>query len=258
MPSQALVLLLQIVTLAGSALTAFKLHRTRLRFRYPVFFWYLVFLAANGTWPLFLSPRADLYEHLWVCTEPISWTFYVLVVRELCGLVLAKHQGLTTLGRWAMYAGIALSVTTTLITLIPRIRPAAPQRTKILGYLLAADRGVTLALAVFLLVMMFLLRGYPVLLSRNVVLHVSLYTIFFISNTLAVVLASMLGHDLYMWVDTGLMVVSVACILSWLFFLTPAGEEERVNLPHFRPELEERILTRLDALNATTLKIAGK
>jgi hypothetical protein len=111
---------------------------------------------------------------------------------------------------------------------------------------------------IFLLLMLLLLSRYPVALSRNVVLHASLYTAFFLSNTLNLMLAAIYGRSAFFAVDTASMGVSTLCVLAWFFFLTPKGEEVRVNIPHFTPENEQRILYHLDALNATLLKVAHK
>ena len=245
------------VTLSGVALTALKLYKTGLRGRYPVFFWYFAFWTINGTWPLFLPPASNLYYWLWVFTEPVNWLFYILVVRELCGLVLEKYQGLNTLGRWAIYAGIAISGLISVISVLPRIRSTG-REWETLRLLLAADRGITLGLAIFLLLMLFLLRGYPVRLARNVLLHATLYSIFFVSNTLDSVLASMLGQQLYTIVDILLMSVSAICVLTWFLCLNPAGEEVEVNVPLFTPRHEERILYHLESLNAAMLKVSRK
>ncbi len=257
MADYTLVRVLQLITWVGIALTVAKLYKTGLRRRYPVFFWYFAFWSVNAVWPFFLSVKSGLYFWLWAFTEPVNWVFYILVVRELCGLVLEKYQGLYTLGRWAIYGGIAVSVVLSTISLLPRVRSATSQwRTT--RYLLAADRGVTLGLAVFLLLMMFLLKGYPVRLNRNVLLHATLYATFFVSNTLDSVLANVLGHQLYVILDVFLMTVSAVCVLTWLFWLNPAGEDVQVPVPAFTRHHEERILYHLGALNDTVLKISRK
>ncbi len=257
MSSHALVELFQAVTLAGAALTVGRLSHNGLRARYPIFFCYFTFWILNSVWPFFLDASSHAYFWLWVCTEPINWIFYVLIVWELCGLVLEKHPGLVTLGRWAMYSGLAVSVLISFLTLIPSLRSAGPQW-QTTRYLLAADRAITLSLVIFLLLMMFLIKNYPVCLSRNVILHATLFTIFFISNTIGAIFQGFFGTPLYTAVDSALMAISALCVLVWLFFLTPEGEQSRVNLPHFAPADEERLLHRLNALNATMLRVARK
>jgi len=258
MSGHVLVQSLQIITLLGVALTAVKLQKTGLRRRYPVFFWYFCFRVVNSAWPLFLSRSSGLYYYLWVGTEAIDWVFYILVVRELCGLVLEKYQGLNTLGRWAIYAAMPIAGAISTVSVLPRLATAAAIQWKTMRTLVAADRGITLGLAIFLLMMMFLLKGYPVRLSRNVLLHATLYSIFFISNTLDSVLANVLGEKIYVWLDVFLMSVSAVCVLTWLFFLNPAGEDVKTTVPTVTSRHEERILSQLEALNATMLRISGK
>lgn len=256
MSAGTLVLYLQYLSLCGSLLTAVKLYRTGLSCRYRIFFYYFIFRVLNGIWPLCLDRRSEMYLRLWVISEPLIWMFYVGVVLELYKLVLERHKGLYTLGRWALYFGMALSVGLSVLSLLLRIKPA--QRSRILPYILPADRGVTLSLAIFLLLMLFLLSRYPVPLSRNVILHATLYTVFFLSNTLGNILSGVFRVGLYDSISTGLMVVSCACVYSWLFFLSPNGEEVRMNIVHFGPEHEERLLYQLDSLNTTLLRASRK
>lgn len=256
MSGGTLVFTLQVLSLCGALLLAAKLYRTGLYNRYRIFFCYFIFRVLNGIWPLCLSVHSEAYLRLWVVSEPLIWMFYVGVVLELYRLVLERHKGLYTLGRWALYFGMAFSVGLSVWSLFLRIKPA--QRSRILPYIVPADRGVTLCLAIFLLLMLFLLSRYPVPLSRNVILHATLYTVFFLSNTLGVILFSVFGIGLYNSISTGLMVVSCACVYSWLFFLSPQGEEVRMNILHFGPEHEERLLYQLDSLNTTLLRAARK
>lgn len=261
MPGAALVLGIQWVSLLGSLLTAAKLFRSGLYLRYRVFFAYFLFRVPIAAYPLLVDIKSPVYFYIWVFTEPLVWMFYIWVVLELCGLVLERHRGLYTLGKWAMYVGMAVSVTLSVLSVMARFKAAPAQRSKsslsnsIIGYFFAADRGVTFCLAIFLLLMLLLLSRYPVRLSRNVILHTTLYTIFFLSNTLSVILKTVFGVHLFTTIDTGLMGVSAVCILAWLIFLSPKGEEVRLNIPNFAPEDEKRILYHLDALNSTLLKV---
>jgi hypothetical protein len=249
-------LILQVVTLLASALTVWKLWKTGLFRRYRLFFWYFVFRVFNGVWPLLLNVKSAAYLTFYVASIPLNWFFYVGVILELCRLVLERHKGLYTLGRWALSIGLVISVGISVLSLLPHIKPS--QRSKVLAYIMPTDRGLTLCLAIFLLLMLFLVSRYPVPLSLNVVVHTSLYTVFFLSNTLKVILYSVFGVKLYTAIDTALGLVSTACIFCWLYFLSPKGEESRVTMPRFGPEHEQRLLFQLDALNATLLKVSQK
>jgi len=251
-----LVFYFQLASLLGSALVAGKLFHTGLHHRYQFFFLYFIFRVFNGIWPILLDFRSQLYLKFWVITSPMTWAFYFVVVLELYRLVLEKHKGLYTLGRWAMYFGMTVSVGLSVLTLFLRIKPA--QRSKVLSYFFPIDRGVTLCLVIFLLLMLFLISRYPVRLSHNVILHSTLYTVFFLSSALGVILSDVFGLQNYGNVNLATTIVSCACVYCWLFFLSPKGEEVKVNLPHLGPEHEERLLQQLDSLNETLLKVARK
>lgn len=261
MPGAALVLVFQWVSLLGSLLVAGKLFHTGLYRRYRVFFAYFIFRAAMAALPLVVSVGSPRYFFVWIFTAPINLMFYVWVVLELCALVLARHQGLYTLGKWAMYAGMAISVTLSILSLLASFKSAPAQRSlslskSIMQYFVAADRGVTFCLAIFLILMLLLLSRYPVPLSRNVVLHAAIYTVFFFGHSLSDILADVFGVHLFTVIDTCLTGVSALCILAWLLFLNVKGEEVRVNVPRLTPENEKRILYHLDSLNSTLLKVA--
>ena len=191
-------------------------------------------------------------------TEPLFWLFHVMVVRELFRLVLARHKGLYTLGRWAMYFGVVVSVTLSLISMMLKFKPGAAQKSQIIAYFYGTDRGVNLCLALFLILMVLLISRYPVSLPRNIVLHAVLFTTFFLGNSLTSLLRSVLGIRLFTTIDTGLMALAAACTFGWFFFLTPKGEEARVEPQQISSDREERILYHLDSLNAALLKVARK
>ncbi|HLK62027.1 MAG TPA: hypothetical protein VKU19_01210 [Bryobacteraceae bacterium] len=243
-------------SIVGLLLLAVRLYQTRLNKRYPVFFAYVLFRLPMAVLVLSLPLSSNTYFYFWVFTEPFVWLFYVWVVLELFRLSLSRHRGLYTLGKWAMYVGMVISVFISILLVLPKMKPTPDSR--LVGYMMGADRGITLSLAIFVILMLFLLTRYPVPLSRNVVLHVTLYTVFFLSNTLTVLAQSVFGLHLYMPIDLGLLGISTICVMAWLCFLAPEGEDVRVNIPHLAPENEQRLLGHLDALNATLLKAAQK
>src|ERR1035438_6260912 len=134
MTGGVLVLCLQAVLLLGSMLMALMLYRTGLYRRYPIFFAFFIFRILNSIWPMFLEVSSDLYQKVWVLTTPIALGFYVLMVVELYKLVLDKYKGLYTLGRWALYVSLAVSVSISVISLLPRIQPSAAIKNHVLRF----------------------------------------------------------------------------------------------------------------------------
>ncbi len=141
----------------------------------------------------FLDETSDTYFRFFVYTQPIIWFFYVAMVWELFGLVLARHKGFSTLGRWAMYLVSAVSVTVSAVSMIHKITPAMPQSSVAVGLIVAIERGLDFSLAIFLILMLFVLSWYTVPLSRNVVAHAVIYTLFFLAGGMSMILRTLFG-----------------------------------------------------------------
>ena len=133
-----------------------------------------------------------------------------------------------------------------------------PQRTRIMGYVYATERGVDFSLAIFILLILFFLTRYPVPLSRNVVVHAVVFSLFFLSNTFGLLLHSVFGLHLKNEIDMLFMGTSSACMVAWLVLLNAKGEEVRLRTLQFGRGDEQRILLQLDSLNDILLRASHK
>jgi hypothetical protein len=269
MPDAALLItFFQIVTIVGSGLTVLKLIYTGLFRRYRIFFLYFLFRIPYMTASLAIAhmkglPGGDgtssyIYYYLFLYSNPVFLLAYILVVMELYRLVLERYKGLYTLGRWAMYGAIVISGTISILTQLPKLGPTLSEPSKKVMYEVAAERGIDLALVIFILLIVWFLSKYPVPLSRNVVVHTVIYSIFFLSDALVLLWRRVLGYHVGNTSNVVFAAIASACSLAWALLLTAHGEEVRAQLPQIRPEAEERILHQLDALNATLLKVSRK
>jgi hypothetical protein len=249
---------LNAVLLLGSMLMVLKLYRTGLYRRYPVFFAFFIFRIPNNIWPLFLGVTSPLYQRIWVLTEPIGLGFYVLMVMELYRLVLEKYKGLYSLGRWALYLSLAISVGISAISLLPQIKPSLPQQSKIMFYLLATERGIDTALAIFIVLILCFLSLFPVKLSWNVRVHALVFSIFFLSHTFMLLMRSLFGLLLVYEVNAILLCITAASVVAWLTLLRATGEETQSAPALYGQEEESRLLMHLDALNAALLRASGR
>ena len=258
MTSVVLVSCLKAVALLGSVLMALKLYRTGLYRRYPVFFAFFLFRIPNSIWPLFLEVSSPLYQKVWVLTELIEFGFYVLMVLELYKLVLEKYKGLYSLGRWALYLSLAISVSISAISLLPRIKPSLPQPSRIMFYVLATERGIQTGLAIFIILILCFLGLFPVKLSRNVRVHALVFSIFFLSSTFMLLMRSLFGLRLADELNTVLMGVTAASVVAWLTLLRAAGEDSHPVPVPYGQEHESRLLAHLDSLNAALLRASNR
>jgi hypothetical protein len=269
MPSAALFIsVFEAVNILGSAFAVLKLLRSGLYRRYRIFFSYFLFRVPYMTYFLVLSnlkglpggngSSSFLYFYSFLFTEPLNLLGYILVVIELYNLVLERYKGLSSLGRWAMYAALAISSTISLLTLLPKIGQSTPPDLRHLMYLVAAQRGVELALVVFILMIGWFLTRYPVPLSRNVTVHTAIYSIFFLCDALVLLWRTLLGLRVTTTFELISGGVQAACAVAWSLLLTAKGEEVRVHAPQLRDGSEERIMQQLEMLNSTLMKAGRK
>lgn len=256
MHSAALVSFFKVVSIIGSTLTAARLFRNGLSLRYKIFFAYVIFRVPNAGWTFFVDTNSNTYLNCWMATEAILWVFYVLLVLELYRLVLEKYRGIYTLGRRFMYFGVGVAITISALTLIPKISPQMPQRSRILNYFLSAERGIDFSLAIFILLILLFLVVFRVPLARNVKVHAAIYSVYFLSNTMVFLLRSLFGLRMSDEMNILLMAASCGCLMAWLLLLSPQGELVAAPVARVRPSDEQRILVHLDALNRTLLRSA--
>ena len=194
MPNANLEFYLQVFSLVASALLALKLLKTQLWRRYLVFFWFCAFRVPDSLWPLLMTDTStSKYQHTWMLTQPVFWLFHILLVAELYRLILDRHRGIYSLGRWAMYGAVVVAVCISILSLLPHLTPRTTQQSKYLGMEFAIDRGIDFALAIFLILILLFLSRFPIKLSRNVVVHAAVYTVYFFSNAFAVFLRALFG-----------------------------------------------------------------
>ena len=89
-------------------------------------------------------------------------------------------------------------------------------------------------------------------------MHPGIYAVFFLANTLVLLLRTLFTVTAGEPVDLALVAITAACSVAWWLLLRAKGEEARVSMPHLGPGSEERILRQLDSLNATLLKVSPK
>lgn len=201
---------------------------------------------------------ADLYAWLWVATEPVLWVLYILVVLELYGLVLQKYRGIASLGRWAIFAGLAIALAISSLTLAADLSNPG-EKYHIILYASAGDRGVASSLVIFLLLITAFLSWYPVPLSRNIVVHSVAYAVYFLSSTLAILMRNVSGGDKVELANIVLSGMSIVCLGVWICFLNRKGEARTITVrQQWRPDDEQHLMEQLDAINSTLLRAARK
>ena len=246
------------LNLLASALVVWRLYSLGLHKTYRYFFTGMA-LAVTRTTVLFpFGPRTKIYYQIWIATQPLLWLSYLLIVSELYFLALKHYRGIYSLGRWFFFGAVATAAVISAMTVLPTIAPP-PVRYAMAYYYALIERGIVTTLAVFLLLLILLVAWFTIPLSRNLLTHCTVYSVYFFANNVISLYRQLGGKDASVWSDISKLTVALGCYYCWAFRLTPNGEDRTTSLHLGRSPLEEkRLLSHLEGLNATLLRVARK
>ena len=250
--------LIRVATIAAYGILAFKLWQTGLHRIYRLFFIYIAIRLARSLVLLPIPTDKTLYGTIFVVSLPFLWFLYVLVVLELYSLVLGNYKGIASLGRWALILALIISVFVSGISLLPDLSNPAEKYPTLLTFFVI-ERGVVSSLAVFLLLISGFVAWYPVPLNRNTLIHCIVFSVYFLSMTMAVFIRNVTGDQITPGVNLALVIAHLLTLLVWIAFLNRAGESRKVLLRlQWRAEDEERLVGQLNAINSTLLRAARR
>lgn len=250
--------MLRLVTLVLTALVAVRLYRLRIHRRYRVFFGYLLYRTARSVVLLSIPTGSPTYFWIWLGTQPILWLFYVLLVFELYRLVLENYKGIYTVGRWAMYAAMPIATAISAAALVPSRGKSFPG-SSLMMYVAIVERGVVFSMVIFILLIVAFLACYPVKLPRNIAVHTIIYSTFFLSETLLLLVWALTGHRSPAIGNLIMVALGAGCAGAWLAFLQPE-DQSRVVVSRviWRHDDEEALLHQLNTLQSTLMRVAKK
>lgn len=256
MPSPGLFMCLWLLTIVANATTALRLYQLDLNRTYRFFFVYLVFQTFRSLVLLPFGGNNHVYSNIYFTTVFPLWILYTLVVLELYSLILKNYTGIFSLGQWALYGAIFLSVCVSLLSLLPAWGREGFSR---VFWMTTVERGVVFSLLVFLLIILMFLSRYPIPLSKNVIIHSIVYTIFFASISVIILVRNLVGPSLPIMkmLNTCVLGISATCYLIWIVFLTRQGEATVMVLrQNWDPLQEQRLLSQLDNINSLLRRTA--
>ena len=243
----------------ASAFVIWRLYSLGLYRTYRYFFAGMI-LAVVRTAVLFpLGPRAEIYYRIWVATQPLLWLSYLLIVFELSSLVLRQYPGIQTMGRWFFFSGVAIAAIVSALTVLPTIAAPPAARYPVFYYYALIERGFATSLAIFLLLLLLLVTWFTIPLSRNLLIHCIVYSVYFFANNVSFLYRHLGGANASYLHNMSKLTVALGCYFCWAFLLSRSGEDRTASLRLGRSALEEkRLLGQLEGLNAILLRTARK
>jgi hypothetical protein len=184
---------------------------------FPALLAYLAFLAVINLGYGLLDQGSASYFWTYVILEPLKCVFSIFAVREIFALTFVNYPGIRTVGRWAIYLGVSLALSISLLLTGFFWRGAARGRAHSgLFYFLVSQRSVVFTLALVIVVILLFLSRYPLQLSRNTLVSCAFFGILFLSEA-AQLLIDSLAPGLYNhYVDWTESVFMAVCLVTWV------------------------------------------
>jgi hypothetical protein len=241
----------------GYGAVAARVAGTGLHRVYPGFFVYVVFRALRSGGLRLLNPSKTAYGWAWLLSEPLVWILFGYATLELTSRALRDYRGLASLSRTTLAAGLVVAVAVSLSSLRVDVSWSQGDFPVLLGFNLAR-RAVCSALSIYLLLLAGFLLWFPVPITRNLLLHTVLLSLYSLAAAATLFVRNVLGPAVIPLVSVALMIINQLCMAGWLL-LTRAGERPTaIARGRWRPEAERRMLDQLSALNQNLSRPAGK
>jgi hypothetical protein len=252
-PTRATDLLQSIAAVIAAA----RLIYLGLGKQFPALFSYFVFVATlECAWGA-MDRFSKLYFWTYVAIEPLEYIFSILVVRELLTVMFDNYPGIRTVGRWAMYAALAMSAGASLALTKFLWNAGAKGRHKWgIFYFEITQRSVVFSLVVVIIVILFVLSKYPLHLGRNTYVSCIAFSALFLSEAARLLLdstARVLHIDFVDWTES---IFIALCLGTWAFMLQPAAVPV-VRVAFSTPQ-EDHLLQQLDSLNQLMSRAAKR
>jgi len=247
---QQFLLALQAAAVVGLCVRFFWTGLYRI---YVYFFIYLLLLIAQAIVLSSVPFHTNAYRDAFLVTEGLIACSYSLVVLELYSIVLRDLAGIASASRRYIKITLALAIGFSALLLVFEKTPGST-----VARFLIFERVAVSSLVVFVILISVFLLYYPIHLSRNAVVYSIGYAFYFLIKAAALFIGNVDNRWLRQF-DTLRIVAATACLLFWTFALSRRGESGAITLGHhWKPEDEERVLSRLQAINASLLRAGRK
>lgn len=247
-----------LIQAAAAGAAATRLIYLKLAKQFPALLAYLVFQAAINLGFGLLNDTAAPYFWSYIALEPLECVFSIFAVRELFSLAFYDYPGIRTVGRWVMYAGVALALTASLLLTRFFWSGAALGRAHSrLFYLEVSQRSIVFTLAFVILTVLVFLSKYPLHLSRNTIVSSAFFSAFFLSEASQLLVDSLAPRLNIQYVDWAAGVFMSICLAGWATQLKPETQRAPKRITFSTPQ-EDHLLQQLNALNQMMSRAARR
>jgi hypothetical protein len=243
---------------AAAAAVVTRLICLNLAKRFPALVAYLTFVAVMNFGYGLVNQASVLYFWGYLVLEPLWCLFSVIAVRQLLSLTFNDYPGIRTVGRWAMYAGVALALgISLLLTGFFWTGTAGGRAHSHLFYFEVSQRSIVFSLAFVIVTILLFLSKYPLHLSRNTLVSSAFFSVFFLSEAARLLVDSLAPQLNIHYVDWTASAVIAICLLGWAAMLKPEPSAAPAQIRFSSPS-EDHLLQQLNALNQVMARAARR
>jgi hypothetical protein len=248
-PVEKFLLFLQIAAVVG---LWYRMWHAGLHRVYVYFFSYLTIPLIQSSLLPEMYGTVE-YGYLWLVVESLALCFYTLIVLECYSHVLRNLPGIASISRRYIKLTLSLAILVSLLLLGVERTPQT-----VFQYFYALDRAVVSSLLIFVLLITAFVAYYPIPLNRNVIVYSVGYAVYFLAKAAALFIRNV-NSEWQGEISSILIGASTACLVFWMIGLTKSGEAKTVVAGHkWHTGDEERLLSQLQAINATLSRAARK
>lgn len=227
-----------------------RLWREGLAGRYPAFFAYNAVVLASGIMLAAIPRHSNRYAIGYVGFSIVTWICLFFVLRELSRLLFEDHPGIEAAVRIGIWLSLAAAVVSSVVLLL--VSPEEPTKAfPLLRAFFFLYQSMMFFLAVLFVGPLAFLAWFPVSLRRNIVVYSFGFSLKFITGAAVVLLHNFRPKYAYNEaVSLAHQVLEVAVLVTWLVFLSRAGETPKITVARKWSEADaQATLQRLDSLN---------
>jgi len=203
------------------------------------------------------------YRLLWLCFTAFLSLFSLWLVYALAKAVLAELPGILRFSRTLLNVAFPLAIVIAFSTakseywLLLRGGRVIEPMDRLMRICSVADRGISMAAALLLLIILAFILWFPVKMSKNLAIFSIGFVVYFASKTgLELIhLYSKLGAKAITILSTVDSVILILCLLYWIFFIGAQGQTAQVRIGHsWRVAEQAKLLEQLESLNGVLMR----
>jgi hypothetical protein len=224
---------------------------------YRFLFAYLLVDGCHDLSAVVLPNGTQTYFLVYLFAQAVKIVLAVFVVLELYQIALAEHPALARFGRdmVSYILGIAAIIAALGITFDASV-PA--KQSLILHRFNSFERTMDLWMLLFLLIIACFMAWFPIRLTRNSVLYIAGFVLYFSTRATGLLLTN-LAPRLMVRIDAAMLSVAILCLITWTLALRQKGEETTVVIGHrWDPEAMDRLAGQLTAINSRLLRLSRR